>query len=367
MRVSRSVTGAAVRISAAGLLAALGVVAAAATSSAADTRPTAPAAATTVDDRAKSGRESDTMQVAYTTGFQVNNTTTTYVLSLNRITGDGGVDSTPPVAAWDRPGEYHRYELTSYLFKTVTNQAVYDVLKLDADGNGTRVGDLKVTMKESRIYNRTNVMTGSTNVPGLRVTASGYADDGVQPYLTVSDSAAGMVTLGPDQPEAQGTVVALIGRPLVTSTYTPKKQVSTMGNPYLVGSPVTNSSGKVQGSTTIGGSTTHGVDSSFTVGTEVTVEYGPIAGTISAAWGKTVSTSTTVSQEIAADIPAHTTVWLEATSDVTRVTGDFTVTIGATTYLLKDTTLDFPQNGGKTAYTLRSEDAAGHVATLRTF
>lgn len=87
MRVSRSVTGAAVRISAAGLLAALGAVAAATTSSAADTRPTAPAAATTVDDRAKSGCESDTMQVAYTTGFQVNNTTTTYVLSLNRITG----------------------------------------------------------------------------------------------------------------------------------------------------------------------------------------------------------------------------------------------------------------------------------------
>lgn len=83
----------------------------------------------------------------------------------------------------------------------------------------------------------------------------------------------------------------------------------------------------------------------------MTVEYGPIAATISAAWGKTVSTSTTVSQEITADIPAHTTVWLEATSDVTRVTGDFTVTIGATTYLLKDTTLDFPQNGGKTAYT----------------
>jgi len=55
-----------------------------------------------------------------------------------------------------------------------------------------------------------------------------------------------------------------------------------MGQPYMVGSSVTNSTDKVSGSTTIGGSTTHGVDSSFTVGTEVTVEYGPIAGTISA-------------------------------------------------------------------------------------
>ncbi len=85
----------------------------------------------------------------------------------------------------------------------MTNNAVYDVLRLDADGNGTRVGELTVTMKESRICNRTNVMTGSTNAPGLTVTASGYAGDNLQPYLSVSDSAAGTVTLGPDQPEAR--------------------------------------------------------------------------------------------------------------------------------------------------------------------
>lgn len=349
------------------MLTGLGVVAAAASASAADLSSAAPTSAAKVDDRREAERDGDTMQATYTTGFQVNNTTTSYVLSLNRITGDGNIDSAPSVANWARPGELHRYELTSYLFKQEHDVALYDVLKLDAGGNGDRVGELKVTMRESRIYNRTNFMGASTNVAGLSIQASGQATDSTQPYVTVSESGPQTVTLGPDQPAAQGAVIALIGRPLVTSTYRPDRQYVTVGKPYLVGSKVINDTAKVQGSTTIGGSKTHGVDSSFTVGSEVTVEYGPVAGTISATWGKTVSTSTTVSQEITLDVPAYTKVWLEAESEVTRVTGDFTVTIGNTTYILKDTTLDFPQQGGKTEYTLKDEDVSGKVTTLRTF
>jgi len=43
------------------------------------------------------------VHAAYMTGFQVNNTTTSYVLSLNRVTGDGSVESAPPVAAGPAP------------------------------------------------------------------------------------------------------------------------------------------------------------------------------------------------------------------------------------------------------------------------
>lgn len=365
MRTSRSLTSVSVKVVVAGVLTAVGLLAAAAPSSAADQASAAPSAA--VDDRREAERDGDTMQVQYTTGFQVNNTSSTYVLSLNRVTGDGNFEGgRPELASWVRPGDFHRYELTSYLFKQENDVAVYDVLKLDTDGNGTRVGDLTVTMRESRIYNRTNFMSASTRVPGLSITASGQRDDSVQPYVTVSDSDARVVTLGSDQPEAQGAAIALMGRPLVTSSYTPTKQFSTIGKPYPVGGPVTNTRSYAV-STTVGGSETHGVDTSFTLGSEVSLELGPITGTISATWGKTVSTSTTVSQEITTEVPAYSTVWLEAESPVTRVTGDFTIKLGETTYFLKDTTLDFPQKGGTPHFTVRGVDAAGHVATLRTF
>jgi hypothetical protein len=107
-----------------------------------------------------------------------------------------------------------------------------------------------------------------------------------------------------------------------------------------------------------------GTVTSYSVKLSVAAELFKIVKTLfEASYGQTVTETHTFTQSITVSVKPGTQSTIYVSQPMYRVRGDYTVTFGNTTYVLKDVTIDIPNPTGNGVYEVVA-DPAPPVATV---
>ncbi|MCV7345359.1 Ig-like domain-containing protein [Mycolicibacterium rhodesiae] len=140
------------------------------------------------------------------------------------------------------------------------------------------------------------------------------------------------------------------GGPPMSCAFTPTSQIETTTGPHPVGHSVTNNTSspltnKIYISDAVAQS------DSVTITTKVGWKISEILNAeITAAYGHTWTTTHTFTDELDVTIQPGQTMQVYGTTPIFRVYGDFTVSVGDTTFILKDVYFDSPNPDGSGNY-----------------
>lgn len=283
-----------------------------------------------VDDQAATDPGGD-VNIASSRGFTITNLSGHKL----RLSGSSGTfEGQPDKNSIIQPGFAQTFEVKYKFGYTYTAAAIYDVLDL----NDNWVGSINLEMKVSTTSNDSSC-TIHNGIQG----AWGSCDAGGT-SVTVRDTANTDVEVPAGQGQQQAAVLnnLCLGNSNVTCTFTPTKQETVYVDSHKIGVAYGNKTSMP---------VTKELTATQVVGQKHSVEVsGSAKGTImkvvelssTAKWNKEWNSSTTVTDKTTFQIPPGKKVWAEASFPMTRDTGDFTVSVGNTTWHLRGVYFDHP-------------------------
>ncbi len=308
---------------------------------------------------------------AYTRGFRVVNLSGASLRLVNAGCAQGdclrpsfpAFDSRPPDGARLESGLSQAYQAIFYFNGVNDTYGHYELL----DRSGSPVGSFQVMMNVDGYGGTASECVLGSLGAKFRCDAGGDTISFLDPPGTVHDVPAA-------QGQAQGAVLKQLcaDDSAAKCTFTPISQVEVNSPSHQVRNALINNTNKTQ-DTTVSVSDT--VESSNSVDVRVSVETKfsilgqELKTTIEAAYGHTWTTSHEFTQSVTVHCAPHNRCAIFATQPMFRTTGDFTLTMGNTTWRLHDVSFDTPNEHGSGAYEIDSTPltAVQRASLPRTF
>lgn len=280
----------------------------------------APAAAASTPASAHGGVAAKHSTVGYSRGFHIYNYTSEPI-TLDKIAGSGNFEGRPADGSVLNPGGYHDIEVQWQWLLPQVDVAHY------SSPNGSVQVDMSVDG------------WGSPSVLGCTTSYGDCDYHGTDVYLL--DRPGTVNNLSPDQKQAQADVLKhLCDTGVASCKFTPTAEDHILGDDHVVGEAAVNP-GDFDMSTSI--ETKDSVGESDSVGVELTagVEEGVVAE-VTAKYEHQWTHEHDFSQSFEVKVPPHSKVWFTHQAPTIRDTGDFTVTLGNTTWHLTGVYFDHP-------------------------
>ncbi|WP_427016799.1 hypothetical protein ACQCSX_19155 [Pseudarthrobacter sp. P1] len=291
---------------------------------------------------------SGTMAASYTRGFNVHNLTSEPITVSKLELNAGFPGGRPDVGHVLQPGHSDRWEL-EWLFASNWNSATvsYNL------GNGT----------EARLGMRIDPLIG---VPSFPFSSAGgnfeLKFSGTDAYILNAPGTVRDIPASLAQAQAQVLKDLCMKSSAATCKFTATKQEKIQGPEHQVGHTYNNPT-NMTSRKTVSGQDTVGVSDSLGVGVKVgTTLFGVIDAEISAQYNHEWTKQHTFSESVEADVPPFGSVWLSASEPMIRDTGNFTITMGNTTWHLKDVYFDSPDASGHGSWTLHGPEGTTVVS-----
>jgi Ca2+-binding RTX toxin-like protein len=275
---------------------------------------------------------------AATRGFKVYNLSS-YNLVYTGADGSGTIDSGPNPGGVITPGlGYHDFEETYYFLSDRVEFVRYQVV----DGSGTRVGGLVITMAVDG-YGSTTTFCD----------ASGAGDCDVNGDVsTYRDDPGSVHNIPADQAQAQAATLRQLcnDNNVASCTFTPTKREPVDSPSHPVGNALINPYDGEQDTTVTVEDTVEATDS-VEVGVEAGGKiFGVVEVSVSAKYGHEWRREHTFSQDVTVHCPGHTKCWITGVDPMLRDAGDFVLTLGNTTWYLRNVYFDSPNPNGQGSY-----------------
>jgi hypothetical protein len=275
---------------------------------------------------------------AYSRGWKV------YNLSGNNLkfydeNGIGNVESGPVSGGVRTPGlGYDDFEITYYFATNTIEIARYQIF----DTFNTYAGVLSVTMTIDGVG-----QTGTDcEVSGIGVCDwNGSTITYMDPPGTAYDIPAG-------QGQAQAATLRQLCRDdsQAGCSFTPTRRVPVDSPTHGVGNALINPYDQEQ-ETTVTISDTVGATDSLEIGVEAGAKlFDVVDFSVSAKYGHQWTSEHTFMQDISVTCPGHTKCWLTGDDPMWRDTGDYILTLGDTTWYLRNIYIDSPNPSGQGSY-----------------
>jgi hypothetical protein len=283
----------------------------------------APTAGASTPPSAHSPAATMQAKVGASQGFLIHNYTS-QALTLDNITGSGNFEGRPADGSVFSTGTVHDIEVQYWFAEEQVDEAHYHFAN----------GATATVLMEVNGVNQPSVM-GCDSDYGI------CTYDGKNVYLL--DPPGTVNSYGPDQKQAQANWLKQL---CDTSSYANCKFSATsedhiLGDEQSAGDGTTNTTDKIESDMTISAEDDRGESDS--VGVDVTggVEHLVVAE-VTAKYEHTWDHEYKFTQTEHADVPPHTHVWYTHVAPMLRDTGDFTVTLGNTTWNLTGVYFDHP-------------------------
>lgn len=312
----------------------------------------APAA---VASPAQHGKRTTAMgQTQLSQGFHVYNESS-HTIRLVNITGDY-FEGRPQDGAVLQPGVgYHDIEVEFRAFNEQDDTANYQIL----GDNGQQIGTFTVHMAVDDLndpgsYCETTI--GTCTPQKNPNNAAGYATPGKT--IVLEDAANTVHNLGPDQGQIQAATLKQLctDNNTATCTFSPTKEEHIRTSEHQVGGSVSNEDGPNDSTTTVLSSDAVDVTDSYEAGLTVGGKIlGLVDVEVSAKYGHATTHSHTFQQEVTLDVPKGYVGWITDRAPVIRDTGNFTVTLGNTTWNLQGVYFDSPDPDGNGAFAVHNK------------
>ncbi len=283
----------------------------------------------------------------YSRGFHIYNLSS-YRMKLLSITGDGNFEGRPNDGDVLLPGVgFHDIEVQWRWLSNQNDTATYAILGED----GRQIGTYKAHLR----------VTGGDGVPSWTNETTLGAAGGEGMNLTLLD-APGTVR---DIPASQGQAQAATLKQLCAENSSAKcsfaatKREKIAGPEHQVGNAFENVS-DLTGTYTIARTDTVGVTNS--VGVSVTAGtslFNVVTVELTAQYGREWSQSEEFTHSVDVEVPPGWEVWLTDSAPLIRDTGDFTITLGNTTWHLRNVYFDSPDSDGNGKWRLHSKNNNG--------
>jgi Ca2+-binding RTX toxin-like protein len=295
---------------------------------------------------------------AYSRGFQVYNLGGHAIKYAGISSTENGAtfDSTPAAGAVLQPGVgYHDFEETYYFGSTTQGTATYQILGDDE----TPIGTFKPTMQ---------IVSINTNGASCETTLGACTPlpDNGRPHwpastVTLLDAPGTVHDIPAGQGQAQHDLLAQLcnNNNSASCTFTATREEQIDSPDHQLGHALINNTDEEQDTT---------VTVEDTVGSKDSVDVGLTAGgkikglvevEVSLKYGHEWTNEHTFSQDVHVHCAAHHKCWIIATAPMLRDTGDFTLTLGNTTWRLHDVYVDSPNPKGNGAYSVNDQALTG--------
>lgn len=276
----------------------------------------------------------------YSRGFHVYNLTTS-PMTLTSVTGDGNFEGRPDVGSVVQPGQMADFEVQYRWLSDQNDEVTY------RNADGTFKADLEVNGFKSGNPSSTCTVTAGRDVCS-DPDDSLYGTNGtVISYLMPAGTT---VTLDGSQAQQQAaTLQQLCNTPGADATCTfavdPAKEQHIAGPAHPLAYQYNNS----DETTTLEVDKTDDVSSTDSVGVEASLGTniaGIVDASIKASYGHTWSVGHGFAAKSTDPVPPHSYGEIDGIAPMIRDTGNFTITMGNTTYHLNDVYFDSPDPSG---------------------
>ena len=291
--------------------------------------PATPTTATAMGDT------SQLQGVMYSRGFNITNLTgkRLQLIAITGGTGDveGGV---PAIGTIVQPGGAMHFEMT---WTWLTDQFVYPTYNV-LDTNGNVLSTASFTMA---------VAGGDGSTASLGSATNGFVTDASGMSLDIKEKAGTVVTINGDQAQAQAATLKQFcaGNPSATCTFTPTSETHVAGPEHVLVAQINN--GTEPGTISVNKldtvTSTDSLDVSATLGTNFA---GIVDASITATYGHTWSVGHAFDVSSSHPVPAGYYGEITGVAPMIRDTGNFTITIGNTTFHLNGVYFDTPDVTG---------------------
>ena len=280
----------------------------------------APAASASAPPAVHSGAAATQSKVGYSRGFHIYNDTSK-PMTLVKITGDGNFEGRPADGSVLMPGSYQDIEVQLRAASVQSDTAYY------SDGTHLEM----------------NVDAFGGPFIDNFAPAGGYGWTDYYTNAYVYDAPGTVNNLGPDQKQAQADALnQLCNTGAASCQFTPTAEAHIVSDPRNVGQAVENPCDYDE-STTIDAE--DDVGESDSVGAELTVGVGiekVVSVEVTATYEHEWTHEHKFGQSVELKVPPHSTAWFTHEAPTIRDTGNFTVTLGNTTWHLTGVYFDTP-------------------------
>ena len=267
---------------------------------------------------------------AYHRGFDITNLSS-HRLRLEQLGGVNGEDQLPGVGTILAPGHALNFQIVWLWGQNHSVTPRFSIL----DDKGGTIGTYWATMTVSSALAWTEQRSSAT-------TTYGQTGGQIQ-SLTFMDPAGSVIDIPAGDGQKQAEVLnTLCGNASATCTFTPTKQEQLYGPHHVIGKAIANNTPLVQKTIIEEGdevSLTHSV--SVSASAKVTLVK-VVELSLSATYGHSWTSTHIFKQTEHLDIPPYHKGWLQGVEPIIRDTGDFTLTMGSTTWKLHDVYFDTP-------------------------
>lgn len=297
-------------------------------------------AATPGQTHATAAASQDSAQVGapmYSRGFHIYNLTTS-PMALKSVTGDGNFEGKPDVGSVVQPGQYADFEVQYRAFSVQNDDVTYS----NADGSFT------AHLKVDGVNYAGNPSSTCTVNGGADVCSD--PDDGVNTNGTTiayEMPAGTTITYNGDQAQQQADVLKQLcdSGANATCSFTPTSETHVAGPSHMLAFEYNNSDGTatLEVDKTDDVSSTDSLNISATLGTNIA---GMVDASVTAAYGHTWSEGHGFAAKSSDPVDPHTYGEIDGIAPMIRDTGNFTLTMGNTTYHLNGVYFDSPDPQG---------------------
>jgi hypothetical protein len=261
-------------------------------------------------------------KVGLSQGFLIHNYTS-QPLTLDNITGSGDFEGRPADGTTFNPGTTHDIEVQYWFASEEVDAAHYHFAN----------GATATVIMEVNGVNQPSVLGCDTSYGTCTHDSK---------YVYLLDPPGTVYNLGPDQKQAQADLLnQLCEAKLASCKFTPTAEDHILGDERGAGDGTINDTDQIKSDMEIAAEDTRGESDS--VGVDVTggVEK-LVVFEVTVKYEHEWTHEYKFSQTEHADVPPHTHVWYTHKAPMVRDTGDFTVTLGNTTWTLTNVYFDHP-------------------------
>jgi len=272
--------------------------------------------------------------VLYSRGFHVTNLSGNPI-KLTSVTGENSFDGRAADGSILQPGVgYQDFEMTYYFARDTFNTLNYAML--DANGNTTATFHYLIAVGGD----------GST-ASEFHVDSGAVSGDASGTTLDVKDGTGTVHTITGDRAQAQAATLKQFCAQSTAATcaFSPTSETAVDGPSHVLVTETNNGTEPAQLSATKGDdvSATDSVDISATVGGSIA---GIVDASVTGSYGHTWSTGHSFTTGVVNTVPAGYYGEITAIAPMIRDTGDFTITMGNTTWNLQGVYFDTPNPDG---------------------
>jgi hypothetical protein len=281
-----------------------------------------------------------------TQGFDISNLSS-HPIKLLSVTNRDTLQGGPPDGAVLNPGAgTHHFEKIYYLFSVTTTEAQYNILGDDGQPLGPNPrfnGDMTITSGNSPL---------TTCFTGIGVCTPQVGDGVRNIYLYDDPGTVHDLPASRAQAQAEALRNFCDQTNAATCHFTATSEAQVDSPTHQVGNALINNTDERQ-DTTVTVKDTVGSSDSVEVGVKVGGEIAELLDVeVSAKYGHEWTQEHTFSQDVTVHCPAHHKCWINAVAPMYRDTGNFTVTLGNTTWNLTGVYFDSPDSTRTGSYSV---------------